>query len=92
MQQLLLHVWEHEHKTVLFVTHDIDEALLLGDRLYVMTARPGRIKERLVVTLPRPRPVEMTMSSEFLALKQRVLGLLQEEVAKSIGLGRAEAV
>jgi NitT/TauT family transport system ATP-binding protein len=92
MQQLLLHVWEHEHKTVLFVTHDIDEALLLGDRLYVMTARPGRIKERLVVTLPRPRPVEMTMSPEFLALKQRVLGLLQEEVAKSIGLGRAEAV
>jgi len=91
MQQLLLHVWEHEHKTVLFVTHDIDEALLLGDRLYVMTARPGRIKERLAVTLPRPRPVEMTMSPEFLALKQRVLGLLQEEVAKSIGLGRAEA-
>jgi NitT/TauT family transport system ATP-binding protein len=91
MQQLLLHVWEHEHKTVLFVTHDIDEALLLGDRLYVMTARPGRIKERLAVTLPRPRPVEMTMSPEFLKLKQRVLELLQEEVAKSIGLGRAEA-
>jgi NitT/TauT family transport system ATP-binding protein len=91
MQQLLLHVWEHEHKTVLFVTHDIDEALLLGDRLYVMTARPGRIKERLHVTLPRPRPVEMTMSPEFLALKQRVLVLLQEEVTKSIGLGRAEA-
>jgi NitT/TauT family transport system ATP-binding protein len=91
MQQLLLHVWEHEHKTVLFVTHDIDEALLLGDRLYVMTARPGRIKERLDVTLPRPRPVEMTMSPQFLALKQRVLGLLQEEVTKSIGLGRVEA-
>ena len=91
MQQLLLHVWEHEHKTVLFVTHDIDEALLLGDRLYVMTARPGRIKERLDVTLPRPRPVEMTMSPAFLTLKQRVLGLLQEEVTKSIGLGRAEA-
>jgi NitT/TauT family transport system ATP-binding protein len=91
MQQLLLHVWEHEHKTVLFVTHDIDEALLLGDRLYVMTARPGRIKERLDVKLPRPRPVEMTMSPQFLALKQRVLGLLQEEVTKSIGLGRVEA-
>lgn len=88
MQQLLLRVWEHEHKTVLFVTHDIDEALLLGDRLYVMTARPGRIKERLDVRLPRPRPVEITMSQEFLSLKQRVLALLQEEVAKSIGLGR----
>jgi len=90
MQQLLLHVWAHEHKTVLFVTHDIDEALLLGDRVYVMTARPGRIKECLEVQLPRPRPVEMTMSPEFLALKHRVLALLQEEVTRSIGLGRMD--
>ena len=45
MQELLLQIWEHAHKTVLFITHDIDEAILLGDRVYVMTARPGRIKE-----------------------------------------------
>ena len=44
MQNLLLRVWEHTHKTVLFVTHDIDEAILLGDRVYVMSPRPGRIK------------------------------------------------
>ena len=45
MQELLLDIWQHSHKTVLFITHDIDEAILLGDRVYVMTARPGRIKE-----------------------------------------------
>jgi NitT/TauT family transport system ATP-binding protein len=57
MQQLLLKVWEHDQKTVLFVTHDIDEAILLGDRVYVMTSRPGRIKEEVQIGLPRPRTV-----------------------------------
>ena len=86
MQQLLLRVWEHEHKTVLFVTHDIDEAIFLGDRVFVMTARPGRIKEEIAVDLPRPRAATVTMSPQFLAIKQRILGLLQEEVNKSLGL------
>jgi NitT/TauT family transport system ATP-binding protein len=86
MQQLLLRVWEHEHKTVLFVTHDIDEAIFLGDRVFVMTARPGRIKEEIAVDLPRPRAATVTMSAQFLAIKQRILGLLQEEVNKSLGL------
>jgi NitT/TauT family transport system ATP-binding protein len=87
MQQLLLRVWEHEHKTVLFVTHDIDEAILLGDRVFVMTSRPGRIKEEIAVDLPRPRAAAVTMTSAFIAIKQRILGLLQEEVNKSLGLG-----
>src|SRR3546814_10155322 len=63
MQQLLLRVWEHHHKTVIFVTHDIEEAIFLADCVYVMTARPGRFKEEIVVPLPRPRTVEM-MTSE----------------------------
>src|SRR6202000_591575 len=59
MQQLLLKVWEHSKKTVLFVTHDIDEAILLGDRIFVMGARPGRIKEVLDVPIGRPRNLDM---------------------------------
>ena len=51
MQELLLDIWEHSHKTVLFITHDIDEAILLGDRVHVMTARPGRIKERIEIDI-----------------------------------------
>jgi NitT/TauT family transport system ATP-binding protein len=86
MQQLLLRVWEHTHKTVLFVTHDIDEAILLGDRVYVMTARPGRIKEEIAIPIVRPRTVDVVTTPAFIALKRRILGLLQEEVQKSLGL------
>ena len=80
MQQLLLNVWEDDHKTVLFVTHDIDEAILLGDRVYVMTARPGRLKEEVVVPIPRPRTIDMVMEPEFIALKRRIVGLLKNEI------------
>ena len=62
MQKLLLRVWEHAQKTVAFVTHDIDEAILLGDRVYVMTARPGRIKADIAIAIPRPRSVEVSWS------------------------------
>jgi NitT/TauT family transport system ATP-binding protein len=86
MQQLLLRVWEHAHKTVLFVTHDIDEAILLGDRVYVMTARPGRIKEEIAIPIARPRTVDVVTTPAFIALKRRILDLLQEEVQKSLGL------
>ena len=55
MQRWLLGIWEHHRRTVLFITHDIDEALYLGDRVVVMTARPGRVKLQFPVTLPRPR-------------------------------------
>jgi NitT/TauT family transport system ATP-binding protein len=80
MQKLLLRVWEHTHKTVLFVTHDIDEAVLLGDRVHVMTARPGRMKETVEVPIPRPRSLEMVMDPEFIAIKRRILHLLQDEI------------
>jgi ABC-type nitrate/sulfonate/bicarbonate transport system ATPase subunit len=79
MQELLLAVWERDHHTVLFVTHDIEEALLLADSVLVMTARPGRITKRLAVDLPRPRDLDVTMSPHFTALKREVLALIREE-------------
>jgi NitT/TauT family transport system ATP-binding protein len=80
MQKLLLKIWEQAQKTVLFVTHDIDEALLLGDRVLVMTARPGRIKTEIKVDLPRPRSMEMALEPEFITLKRRIIGLLHGEM------------
>ena len=79
MQELLLAVWERHAQTVLFVTHDIEEALLLADRVYVMTARPGRIKKTIEVVIPRPRLLEVTTSPEFNALRRDVLALIREE-------------
>jgi NitT/TauT family transport system ATP-binding protein len=85
MQELLLKVWEQSHKTVLFITHDIDEAILLGDSVYVMTARPGRIKESLKIDIPRPRSVELTTSAEFIALKRRIMNLIHDEAVRAAG-------
>ena len=79
MQELLLEVWERHHQTVLFITHDIEEALLLADRVYVMTARPGRIKKIISVDIPRPRAMEITTSPEFNQLRREVLALIREE-------------
>jgi ABC-type nitrate/sulfonate/bicarbonate transport system ATPase subunit len=83
MHELLLSVWERHHQTVLFVTHDVEEALLLADSVCVMTARPGRIKKRLTVGLPRPRPIEVTTTPEFNALKREVLALIRDETARA---------
>jgi len=83
MQELLLAVWERHHQTVLFVTHDIEEALLLADSVCVMTARPGRIKKRLTVELPRPRSLEVTTSPFFNELKREVLALIREESVRA---------
>ena len=83
MQEMLLGVWEDSHKTVLFITHDIDEALFLGDRVHVMTARPGRIKETLKVSIPRPRNVDVVTSPPFIELKRKVTELIREETMKS---------
>ncbi|MCB1378088.1 MAG: ABC transporter ATP-binding protein [Alphaproteobacteria bacterium] len=80
MQGLLLRVWEHSHKTVAFVTHDIDEAILLGDRVIVMTARPGRIKADIPITIPRPRDPSIALEPEFIALKRRIINELRDEI------------
>ena len=81
MQELLLGIWERDRKTVIFVTHDIEEAIFLASRVLVMSARPGRIKADLPVDLPHPRHYTIKTSPEFSALKAR----LTEEI-------RAEAV
>jgi len=88
MQELLLSVWERHHQTVLFI-HDIEEALLIADSVAVMTARPGRIKKRLVVNLPRPRSVDVTTSPVFNELKREVLALIREESLRAASEGLA---
>lgn len=72
MQELLLGIWERERKTVLFVTHDIEEAIFLASRVVVMTARPGRIKADIPVDLPHPRHYKMKTSPEFSVLKAQL--------------------
>ncbi len=83
MQELLTEVWEQHRLTVLFVTHDVEEAVYISDRVLVMTSRPGRIKEELPVPLPRPRRHEHLSTPEFLATKARVLASLREETGRS---------
>ncbi len=73
MQQWLLEVWAAERRTVLFVTHDVDEALFLSDRVLIMGARPGRIVAELAVDLPRPRTVEQMTSPAFVDRKRVIL-------------------
>lgn len=79
MQEMLLGIWEREHKTVLFVTHDIEEAIFVGSRVVVMSARPGRIKADIAVDLPHPRPYTIKTSPEFVALKERLVEEIRVE-------------
>ncbi|MBF8267234.1 MAG: transporter [Dehalococcoidia bacterium] len=79
MQEWLLGLWESWGKAVLMVTHDVEEALLLSDRLYVLTARPGRVKMVLSVELKRPRRYEMVTSEAFVRMKAQVIATLREE-------------
>jgi NitT/TauT family transport system ATP-binding protein len=80
MQELLLDIWERERKTVLFVTHDIEEAIFLASRVVVMTARPGRIKADVRIDLPHPRRYTIKTSPEFSALKARLTEEVRAEV------------
>jgi NitT/TauT family transport system ATP-binding protein len=85
MQEILTNMWQRLRISVLFITHDIDEAVFLSDRIYVMTARPGRIKAELPVPLPRPRTPEMTASPEFAAMVRQIKGLIREESIAAMG-------
>jgi ABC-type nitrate/sulfonate/bicarbonate transport system ATPase subunit len=83
MQHWLLDIWARHRRTVLFITHDIDEAIVLGDKVLVMTARPGTIKSETVIDLPRPRDPSIVLSPAFIGLKQRLLAEIEEESRKT---------
>jgi len=84
MQSELLQIWERTKKTVLFVTHSIEEAAYLSDRVIIMTARPGRAKETLKIQLPRPRDYEMRLTPQFNDIKSRIWDVLKEELTSRV--------
>jgi NitT/TauT family transport system ATP-binding protein len=85
MQEILTNMWQKFRISVLFITHDIEESIFLSDRIYVMTARPGRIKAEIKVPLPRPRVAAMTESAEFMRLVHELKRLIREESLAAMG-------
>jgi NitT/TauT family transport system ATP-binding protein len=91
MQRWLLEVWNEFKRTVLFITHDIDEAIYLGDRVMVMSARPGRIKMEVRVPISRPRAPSILTAPEFVELKRNLLAAVEDESLKTFAsMSRAE--
>jgi NitT/TauT family transport system ATP-binding protein/sulfonate transport system ATP-binding protein len=87
MQELLAGIWEADRKTVLFVTHDIDEAIFMANRVAVMTARPGRIKSDVRIELPHPRHYTIKTTPEFSAYKARLTEDIRAESIKTVAMG-----
>jgi NitT/TauT family transport system ATP-binding protein len=85
MQQILTNMWQKFRLSVLFITHDIEEAIFLSDRVYVMTARPGRIKAEVTIDLPRPRTAEMMSSVAFTQILHKLRNLIREESLAAMG-------
>lgn len=83
MHELVMRLWSRIHPTIFFITHDVEEAIFLGDRVYVMTASPGRIKATIAVPFPKPRSIEVVTSPAFVAIKEQVLRLIRGEFARS---------
>jgi NitT/TauT family transport system ATP-binding protein len=79
MQEELMLLWERTKKTVVFVTHDIDEAVFLGDRVVVLTARPARVREEIKIDLPRPRNLEVRKSVQCLEYRNYIWDLIRSE-------------
>jgi NitT/TauT family transport system ATP-binding protein len=79
----LLRIWERDRKTILFVTHDIDEAIYLADRVIVMSASPGRVVREIAVELERPRRLKIRNRPDFTAYRQEIWNLLEEQVRNS---------
>jgi NitT/TauT family transport system ATP-binding protein len=84
MQTELMRIWEEGRKTVLFVTHQIDEAVFLSDRVLVLARRPGRIQENIDVALPRPRGLAIKRTAEFTAYVDRIWRLIEDDVRASV--------
>ena len=79
LQLGLTDVWQTFHKTILLVTHDVEEAIFLSDQILVLSPRPGRVRRQLTVPLPRPRTVDMLASPEVMGMKKELLELLLQE-------------
>ncbi|CAH1653222.1 MAG: ABC transporter ATP-binding protein [Chelatococcus sp.] len=86
MQTELLNIWEREKKTVVLITHQIDEAVFLSDRVIVFSARPGQIREEIVIDLPRPRDLEVKRSSTFVGYVDHIWKLIEQEVRAGMQL------
>lgn len=79
MQQFLLRLWDQTHTTVLMITHDVEEAIFLSQRVYVMSRSPGQLKLEVPIVLPTQRDLEIKLSPEFVEIKRQVLHALREE-------------
>jgi len=90
MQAELLGIWAHAKKTVVFITHQIDEAIYLSDRVIVMSARPGRIIDDIPVELERPRSLDIKRTPSFTALEERIWHRLASEVKHGGEMERAD--
>ena len=84
MQQWLLDVWHDQERTVLFITHDVDEAIFLSDRVHVMSARPGAFRASFDIDLPRPRSIDILTSDAFIEMKREILRLIYSETLKQL--------
>jgi NitT/TauT family transport system ATP-binding protein len=84
MQTELLRIWDQGRKTVLFVTHQIDEAVFLSDRVLVFARRPGRLQESVEIKLPRPRSLEIKRTSEFVAYVDHIWRLIEDDVRTAV--------
>ncbi len=84
MQELLLNVWEAHRTTVVFITHDVEEAIFLSDRVIVMSSLPGRLKTQIPVPIPRPRSYEVMTEATFIDIKRQVIEAIREETLKAM--------
>ena len=92
MQAEMMRIWQETKKTVVLITHQIEEAVFLSDRVFVFTARPGRLKEEIVVDLPRPRELAIKRTVEFVRFTDRIWRLIEEEVREGIRRERLDAI
>lgn len=86
MQQELLNIVSRSGQTVFFITHSIDEALILSDRVVVMSARPGQVKAEYAIELPRPRKIDVQLTDDYLNIKRKIWNLVEEEVRASMNV------
>jgi NitT/TauT family transport system ATP-binding protein len=91
VQEFLLKIYDATPHTILFITHDLIEAIFLGDKVCAMTSRPGRVKKTMAIDLPRPRTPDLVDAPEFLRLKEELTETVHDEAQKAFELGEREA-